>query len=689
MTTARDLAVASRPDAQTGAGADGSGQEREDPAAPVPGGPGATSHRGVALAVSACAYLALAVVVWWNVWTTHPTTVTTCGCGDSSLFTWFLAWPAYALAHGLDPLYSTAMLHPTGVNLLANTSEVGLGVVLAPVTWIFGPVATFNVALTLSPALSALAMFMLVRRWVTWAPAAFVAGLLYGFSPFVLVSLTDGHLMLGLAVFPPLMVACLDELLFRQRRRPVVVGVTLGVLVFLQFLVGTEVLTIMVMTGCLALVLVAVWWLRTPSAHRARVRSAGTALVAAAVAAGVLLAYPVWFVLAGPAHYSGSVWPSSVLGGGGTRLRDYVDAAPSSEALVRLLHQIGGYQGASLSNQYLGIGLVAVLVLGLAIWHRDRRLWLLAAIGVVSVVLSFDRRTSVWVPWRVLSHVPLIQNIIPVRFVTVTYLVAAAMLGIVVDHTRRAVAAGEWREGGVGPTPPSGPTLRSSPARRWAAGASALGVAAVALVPVGSYLSQLVPMTTQPVILPTWFATVAPRLPAHQVLLAFPAPFTVDTVEPLQSAMTWQAVDRMHYAMVGAGGPAARVTPPGVERRGQAVVTEISGSFSVSSITRGDVLTLRRALAAWGVTAVVLPDQPRLPVYEQVPSVTDTATVLTAAIGSPPVRQASAWVWHDVAGAPAEPSAAAGRLVGCTSGVPANGSTAAVVRATACVVGRT
>jgi hypothetical protein len=624
----------------------------------------------VALAVSACAYVTLAMVVWWNVWSTHPTSVTTCGCGDSSLFTWFLGWPAYALAHGLDPLYSSAMLHPTGVNLLANTSEVGLGVVLAPVTWVFGPVATFNVALTLSPALSALAMFVLVRRWVTWAPAAFVAGLLYGFSPFVLVSLTDGHLMLGLAVFPPLMVACLDELLFRQRRRPVVVGVTLGVLVFLQFLVGTEVLTIMVMTGCIGLALVVGWWLRAPSAHRQQMAYAGTGLVVGAVAAGVLLAYPVWFVLDGPAHYSGSVWPSSVLGGGGTRLREYVDAAPSSEALVRLLHQIGGYQGASLSNQYLGIGLVAVLVVGLAIWHRDRRLWLLAAIGAVSVVLSFDRHRSVWVPWRVLSHLPLVQNIIPVRFVTVTYLAAAAMLAIVVDHTHRAVASLHW------------------PARRWAAGASALGVSAVALVPVGSYLSQLVPMTTRPVILPTWFATVAPRLPAHQVLLAFPAPFTIDTVEPKQSAMTWQAVDRMHYAMVGAGGPAARVTPPGVEREGQAVVTEISGSFAVSWITADDVHILRQALAAWGVTAVVLPDQPRLPAYEQVPSVTDTAAVLTAAIGSPPTRQASAWVWHDIAGAPAGTSAAAGRLVGCTSGVPAGG-TAAVVRATACVAGRT
>src|SRR5580704_18399876 len=164
-------------------------------------------HRVRSLLYAAAGYLFVSLIVWWHVWTGNPTTVTTCGCGDSSLFTWFLEWPAYALSHGHNPLYSTALFHPTGVNLLSNTAEVGIGVVLAPVTWLFGPVATLNVALLLAPALSALAMFILLRRWTSWAPAAFTGGLLYGFSPFILISLTDAHLMLGMAPVPPLIVA--------------------------------------------------------------------------------------------------------------------------------------------------------------------------------------------------------------------------------------------------------------------------------------------------------------------------------------------------------------------------------------------------------------------------------------------------------------------------------------------------
>ena len=112
------------------------------------------------LLAGALGYLALSVALWWQVWSTHPTAVTTCGCGDTSLFTWFLEWPAYALSHGMDPLYSTHLFHPGGINLLSNTAEVGFGILLAPVTWAFGPVATLNVALTLSPALSGLAMYV-------------------------------------------------------------------------------------------------------------------------------------------------------------------------------------------------------------------------------------------------------------------------------------------------------------------------------------------------------------------------------------------------------------------------------------------------------------------------------------------------------------------------------------------------
>ena len=34
-------------------------------------------------------------------------------------------------------------------------------------------------------------MFVLLRRWVSWAPAAFFGGLVYGFSPFMVTELAS------------------------------------------------------------------------------------------------------------------------------------------------------------------------------------------------------------------------------------------------------------------------------------------------------------------------------------------------------------------------------------------------------------------------------------------------------------------------------------------------------------------
>ena len=475
-----------------------------------------------ALGAAGAAYLGLALVVWWGVWSSHPTSTTTCGCGDSALFLWFFAWPAHALAHGLDPLYSSAMSHPGGVNLLANTSELALGVVLAPVTWVFGPVASMNVALTLAPALSALAMYFTVRRWVAWAPAAFAAGLVYGFSPLVLVSLSDAHLMLGWSVVPPLVVACVDELL-SGRRGPVVVGLVLGLLLVVQFFVGTEVLLLLGIAGVLGGLILLAHGLAHRDELAAVARRVGVGLGTAAATAGVLLAWPTWFALAGPAHTSGRVWPTLELGTEGTTLHAYLWPTPASAGFTLFTHRVGGYQGPTLSGQYVGIGMVAVAVAGLLVWRRDRRLWFFGAMTVVSVVLSLGVSRTVWLPWQLVADRPLLENIIPSRFLVVTYLSLAVMLGIVVDRTRSAVRERVGPGGGA--------------FARWAPPLSGLAVALVALGPVADYLAPTVPMVTRPVRPPAWFTEVAPRLPAHRVLLVFPVPYQV-----IESAMAWQAV---------------------------------------------------------------------------------------------------------------------------------------------------
>jgi hypothetical protein len=605
------------------------------------------SNRLRTLLIGAAAYLMVSVMVWWNVWSGHPTSTTTCGCGDSSLFTWFLAWPAYAIDHGLNPLYSTAMFHPTGVNLLANTSEVAIGVVLAPVTWIFGPVATLNVALTLSPFLSALAMFVLLRRWVRWQPAAFIGGLLYGFSPVFLVNLVDAHLMVSMAVVPPLLVAGLDELLIRQRCRPVAVGVLLGLLVVLQFFLGTEMLAILLIAGTTGLVLVVVYaaW-RHREELRRRARHALIGLGAGAVVVVVLLSYPLWFALDGPAHLSGLVWPTLAPGLYGIGFPDLIRLNSTGSETLQA-HRFGGYQGAALhQGDYLGLALIVVLVLGVLLWRRDRRLWLFGGLGAIAVALSLSIAPGVnhfWVPWRVLQHIPVIKNILPDRFMAITLLCVSVMLGVIVD---RAHGSGTtWMMTGrtrASPGAVPSPAAASLLWRRLLPATVAVIVALVALVPIARAYAGNLPLTVQPVVLPAWFRTVAPNLPNRQVLLTYPGTFG-----GFQSSLTWQAVDRMAFSLVEGGGPGGAPQRAGVERPGAEALAGASFNLDpATAFTAATIGAVRQALVSWGVTMVVIPDQPELPIYEQGFHTAYAVGLITAGLGAAPRYQAQAWTWE-------------------------------------------
>ena len=157
------------------------------------------------------------------------------------------------------------------------------------------------------------------------------------------------------------------------------------------------------------------------------------------------------------------------------------------------------------------------------------------------------------------------------------------------------------------------------------------------MVPPAAYLAGTIPITTEPVTLPQWFRVVAPALKGHQVLLVFPARFG-----GYDNPMTWQAVDKMSYSMVGEGGPAGIVVHAGEELPGATVISRVSKprSGDSQSLKANNIRAVRKTLAQWGVTMVVIPDQPNLPIYERIDSVTAAAALITAATGRQPVHQA-------------------------------------------------
>jgi hypothetical protein len=119
------------------------------------------------------------------------------------------------------------------------------------------------------------------------------------------------------------------------------------------------------------------------------------------------------------------------------------------------------------------------------------------------------------------------DNIIPSRFLLITYLAAAVMLGLIVDHVLH-------RHQPLG-SPPA--TASVAPDRtagvRMAGPAAAVVVALIALVPIASYYASGVPLTTQtggaPGLVPVGGTHICGP---DQVVLAFPVPFAICSRAP-------------------------------------------------------------------------------------------------------------------------------------------------------------
>jgi len=571
--------------------------------------------------VCGSSYLLLAFVLWWHAWASGAGTHTLCGCGDPALFLWFFQWPATAVAHLENPFFSTAMFHPQGVNLLSQTSVMGMSVPLIPVTWLFGPVASLNVASTLAPALSALAMFVVLRRWVRWWPAAYVGGLLYGFSPAVLTSLQFAHLMTAAVMILPLILAALVEIVWRQRRSPLWGGVALGVLLFVQFFMSTEMLAIAAVATFFGLVaLVGAGLVLDRARLIALAPHAAQGLAVGLGVGGALLALPVWFALDGPAHLSGLVW-ANVGALGGYDGASFVSA--NLEHGTRAVTELGGYQGRPLpSSGYLGWALLGVLAAGLVIWFRDRRLWFYGFVLALCVAFSLGERRGQWEPERLFSHLPVLENVIVQRFMLIGFLAVAVMLAVVLDHARY--------------------DLHRAPAIGIGASA-ALGV--IGLAPMVATFAPALPFSMQPVVLPRWYTAVVPALPAGRVLLSYPAPFS-----GIQVSLAWQAVNRMAYSQAGGGGPQGVDTRAGSARAGFEDLARLAFGLTAPppAPTPGVEAAVRHALEVWRVNTVVVAPQGTQEVLYQGHPAGYAAAFMTAVLGRLPRLEAGAWVWDDV-----------------------------------------
>ncbi|MFF5214994.1 hypothetical protein [Micromonospora sp. NPDC000442] len=514
--------------------------------------------------------------------------------GDQILFEWMLAHAARAVAGLENPLWSDALNAPGGVNLMANTSVLGLGVPLAPVTLLFGSQVAFAVAVVGCLAGTAAAWYVLLRRRLVESRlAAALGGLVCGFAP-GMVAQAGSHLHMAAQFLVPVILALVfmphpsdpaeSPGAWSRVWRP---GLLLGLVVTYQVFLGEEVLLFVALAA-------GVFVLGYALADRATARrlapvTAGRIAVGAVVAA-VLLAYPLWFQFFGPGHYRGMPFHAY-----GFQL-DAASFTATARQTVFGDHRLPALlaPNATEENSFFGPGLL-VLAVVVTVWLWRRPLVrALAACGVVFALLSLGPRvrldgssTELPGPYLLIAELPLLDHVVPARFSLVCVPVLGILLALSVDRVRRQPATA-----GAGPD--------SVPVR---------------LLWAGAVAAALLPLAPTPIrTVPTW---QVPAFVAEGIWRAYvPAGRTVVPVPPVTNAgqspaMLWSA--RTGLAFTAPGGffigprspddPAARWGAP--DRPTSLLLRRVADTGEVPPISETDRRQAVADLRHWRAAVVV------------------------------------------------------------------------------------
>lgn len=463
-------------------------------------------------------YLGLSLALCARAWFTNRSAFLGAD-GDPQLQIWNLGWTPFGLAHGNHrPLITNYIDFPDQVNMMWQAGVELPGLVLGPVTAVFGPLVSYNLLVTLVPALSGFCCYLALRRYARPAGSA-VGGLLYGFSPYV-VAQAGGHTHVAIAIFPPLALMAMDEIVVRQRRAPILVGALLGAGAAAQLLTSEEVLATTVLIAAIGTALAAALH---PRSVAPRLRYALTALGAAAASGLLLAAYPLHTQFFGPAQVHGLVQTKNFF------VMDLWGFIVPTD--FQLFHtnasaaaQASFTGNQSESNAYLGIPLILLLIAAAAILRRSAVAVFALALTAIVLLLSLGpqlhihgRDTGVWLPWKLIGDRGVLQNLLPARLAVYAFLTIGVIIALLVD--------------------------RGLAARRPVVRAGVCGVVALSLLPL---------LPSRPIIAtrpenPSFFTSAeVRRIPDGSVVLV--TPFSNDSSISAR-AMLWQAESGFRFRM--------------------------------------------------------------------------------------------------------------------------------------------
>jgi hypothetical protein len=359
---------------------------------------------------------------------------------------WFLKVDTHALLGLHDPFFTDLQNASIGVNMMANTSVLGLALPLLPITLLFGPQIAYVLGMTLGLTGTAIGWYWVLRHDLRLGRfAAVLGGAFAAFAP-PMISHANGHLNLISQILIPFIVR-MSLRLFRSER-PVRDGLWLGGLIVYQVFITEENL---LMTALALAIFVICYGFSVRSEIRAMVRPFAKGIAAALAVSLPLLAYPLYEQFFGRQHYEGFGEMAYVVNG--------------IEAFTTYSTGSLGNQGGPLlsfnwseANAYFGWPLLIVATT-ITIWlWKDRLVRTTALVGAICAIFSLGPKPAISAfkhpyqplgvpgPWAPFSHLPVFEamNVGRLTFVTVACL--AVLLAVATDRVLKATAEGPARK---------------------------------------------------------------------------------------------------------------------------------------------------------------------------------------------------------------------------------------------------
>jgi len=357
---------------------------------------------------------------------------------DPQIPIWSFAWWLHAIEHGANPLYTHEVWAPSGVDLAWVNTVPPVAVVLAPLTWLLGPVPAFDIAAVLLPSVSAWTAYLLCRHLTGRFWPSLLGGYLFGFSSYILGHVLGQPQLTAVFAIPLIALVVVRAVEGAYDRWGIVLR--LGPLLALQLYLSLEVA--LTATLVLALGLVVGFLLARP--YRRRLVRLLVPVVLSYAVAAVLAAPILWYALT-DVRITGFTPPQAYT----ADLLNFVVPTHLEAAGAWWAHSLSKHWPGNSTEQgaFVGIPLLVMVALyARSGWRSLRGRFLVVALaltaylslgpelhvaghGVVPLptLLGHEKLT---LPGIGTKFLPLFDNILPVRFLVYFALAAAVIVAL-------------------------------------------------------------------------------------------------------------------------------------------------------------------------------------------------------------------------------------------------------------------